>query len=39
MEGSNSTHGKTDGAQLGPTGTVGKKKAIFRATTGKKLIG
>jgi len=37
MKGSHSTNGRRkDGAQLGPTGTVGKGKALFRATVDKK---
>jgi len=37
MKGSHSTNGKRkDGAQLEPTGPVGKGKALFRATVEKK---
>jgi hypothetical protein len=37
MISSHSTIGRrTDGAQLGPRGTVGKEKALFRATVDKK---
>jgi hypothetical protein len=36
MKGSHSTNGRRkDGAQLGPTGSVGKGKALFRATVNK----
>jgi hypothetical protein len=36
MKGRHSTNGRTDGDQMGPTGTVGKGKALFRATVDKK---
>jgi hypothetical protein len=36
MKGSHSTYGRTDGAHMWPTGTVGKGKALFRATADKK---